>query len=125
MFPDVNIKSIMSFVRQGRSKKNQINEPSQREQELMSRIVELDPFSQIDRDRVKGILKEEEEKEVYAYERDNIAGLSEEDFDRLVQERYNRIEMEKDRNKLQTQIQKLKDHVSYLEVLRNDINDQY
>jgi len=53
---------------------------------------------------VKAIIKDDEEKEVYSYERDNVAGLSEDDFDRLVQERYNRIEMEKDRNKLQNQI---------------------
>ena len=51
----------------------------------------------MDKERIKAILKEEEEKEVYNYEKDNIAGLGEEDFDKLVQERYNRIEMEKDR----------------------------
>ena len=56
----------------------------------------------IDKDKIKTILKEEEEKETYNYEKDNIAGLSEEDFDKLVQERYNRIEMEKDRQKLNT-----------------------
>ena len=50
----------------------------------MAKIVELDPFSQIDKDKIKSILKEDEEKEVYHYEKDNVAGLSEEDFDRLV-----------------------------------------
>jgi hypothetical protein len=30
------------------------------------------------------LLKEDEEKEVYNFDRDNIAGLGEEDFDRLV-----------------------------------------
>lgn len=54
-----------------------------------------------------------------------MAGLGEEDFDRLVQERYNRIEMEKDRTKLQTQIQKLRDHMNYVESLRNETQDKY
>ena len=63
----------------------------------MARVVELDPFAQIDRERVRALLKEEEERETYLFEKDNVAGLSEEDFDRLVHERYNRVEMEKDR----------------------------
>lgn len=50
----------------------------------MSRVVENDPFANIDREKIKAILKEEEERENYQYERDNVAGLSEEDFDRLV-----------------------------------------
>lgn len=68
----------------------------------MNKIIDLDPFSQIDKEQIKVLLKEDEEKEVYNFDRDNIAGLGEEDFDRLVQERYNRIEMEKDRQKLLT-----------------------
>lgn len=81
----------------------------------MAKVVTLDPFSGIDKEKIKVILKEEEEKEQYNFEKDNIAGLGEEDFDKLVQERYNRIEMEKDRAKLQSQITQLKDHVTYLE----------
>lgn len=50
----------------------------------MKKVIELDPFCQIDKDRIKVLLKEEDEKEVYVYERDNIGGLSEEDFDKLV-----------------------------------------
>lgn len=128
MFPDVNIKQILNFVRQGRSKKpaqGQQAEVSSREQELMTRVVELDPFCSIDKDKIKVQIKEEEEKEIYLFEKDNVAGLSEEDFDKLVQERYNRVEMEKDRTKLQNQIQQLKDHVAFLESLRNDTNDKY
>lgn len=127
MFPDVNIKQILNFVRQGRSKKPALpqGEPSAREQELLAKVVDLDPFANIDKDRIKHIIKEEDEKEIYVFEKDNVAGLGEEDFDKLVQERYNRIEMEKDRTKLQTQIQQLKDHVQFLEHLRNDNNEKY
>eukprot|EP00347_Sterkiella_histriomuscorum_P023011 403336298 len=127
MFPDVNIKQILNFVRQGRSKKPGVGqgEPSSREQELLSKVVDLDPFSAIDKEKVKQVLKDEEEKETYVFEKDNVAGLNEEDFDKLVQERYNRIEMEKDKNRLSTQIQQLKDHVNFLELLRNDNNEKY
>ena len=40
---------------------------------MMNKIVELDPFSQIDKDMVKILLNKDEEKEVYTYERDNVA----------------------------------------------------
>jgi hypothetical protein len=77
MFPDVNIKQILNFVRQGKSKKTNVpqGEPSQREQELMARVVELDPFSSIDKEKIKGLLKEEDEKETYNYEKDNVANF--------------------------------------------------
>lgn len=38
-------------------------------------MVDLDPFAMIDKDKIKVILKEEEEKEIYLYEKDNVAGL--------------------------------------------------
>ena len=56
MFPDQNIKQILNFVRQGKSKKLPAGvpgEPSQREQDLMGRVVELDPFSNIDKEKIK------------------------------------------------------------------------
>jgi hypothetical protein len=89
MFNDVpNKNQLLNFVRQGRAKKPAVAIPgaevSQREAELMAAVVVADPFSAFDREKVKGTLKEEEEKEVYSYEKDNIGGLSEEDFDKLV-----------------------------------------
>ena len=92
MFTEVNNKQILNFVKNGRSKKpiGGIVEPSQREQELMAKVIAIDPFNSIDKEKIKVILKEEEEKEVYNFEKDNI-GLSEEEFDKLVEERYRRI----------------------------------
>jgi len=86
MFPDVNFKQVLSFVRQGKAKKAVIpGEENPRERELMSKIIELDPYSGVDKTRVKEILKEENEREEYSYEKDNqIANLAEEDFGRLV-----------------------------------------
>lgn len=99
MFPDVNFKQILSFVRQGKAKKATIpGEENPREKQLMAGIIELDPFSGVDKQRVKDFLKEEDEKEEYNYERDNqINNLTEDDFGRLIQERYTRAEMDKDK----------------------------
>jgi hypothetical protein len=97
-----------------------------REKELMSKVVELDPYSGLDKGRIKEILKEEDEREEYNYEKDNqITGLGEEDFGRLVQERYTRAEMDKDKQKLQNQIQQLQDHISYLETQYQEVEEQH
>jgi|TARA_B110000285_G_C15002597_1_gene552184 hypothetical protein len=51
----------------------------------MAAIVMLDPFSAVDTGRIKEVLKAEDEKEEYDFERDNqINGLTEDDFGRLV-----------------------------------------
>ena len=78
---------MLNFVRQGRTKKPMVpvgGEPTPREQELMGKVVGADPFSPFDKEKVKQLLKEEDEKEVYSYEKDNIGGLGEEDFEKLV-----------------------------------------
>lgn len=67
----------------------------------MSKIIELDPYNGVDKARVKELIKEENEREEYDYERDNqIANLAEEDFGGLVRERQTRAEMDKDKQKL-------------------------
>mmetsp|Transcript_23312 Transcript_23312/g.22930 ORF Transcript_23312/g.22930 Transcript_23312/m.22930 type:complete len:325 (-) Transcript_23312:756-1730(-) len=126
-FQNVNNKLILGFVKSGgRSKKLQGGgEISQKEQELLSKVVELDPFSSVDKDMIKQSLKEEEDIETYSYEKDNLGGLSEPDFDLLVQERHVRIKIEKDRVSFATEIQQLKDYISFLENKRNDVNDRY
>jgi hypothetical protein len=98
-----------------------LGEPSPREVELLSKIIGADPFSAFDKEAVKNSLKEEEEQEVYSYEKDNFGGLSEEDFEKLVSERITRVQLEKEKHKCATLLQKIKDHQSYLESLRSDI----
>ena len=66
---------------------------------MRSRVVQADPFSAFDRERVKTILKEEDEKEQYSFEKDNIGNLNEEDFEKLVSERHLRIQFEKEKQK--------------------------
>jgi len=75
--------------------------------------------------RVKEILKEKDDREQYDYERDNVAGLSEEDFERLVQERYSRAEMDKDKEKIQNQITQLNQHINFLEEQYREVEEQY
>lgn len=62
LFPD-NQKQILAFVRTGKTKKATIpgQEVNPLEEKLSKGIVDLDPFSGVDKARVKEILKQEEE----------------------------------------------------------------
>ena len=51
------------------------NDVNPREVELSKDIIVLDPFSTIDRQKIKELLKEEDEIETYDYEKDNVADL--------------------------------------------------
>ena len=51
------------------------NDVNPREVELSKDIIALDPFSTIDRQKIKDLLKEEDEIEAYDYEKDNVADL--------------------------------------------------
>jgi hypothetical protein len=58
--------------------------------------VELDPFSGIDLLAVNEIIKKMEQKEVYDYERDRPGpSIVQEQFDKIVDERFRRVKMEK------------------------------
>ena len=58
--------------------------------------MELDPFSGIDLLAVNEIIKKMEQKEVYDYERDRPGpSIVQEHFDKIVDERFRRVKMEK------------------------------
>ena len=123
MFPDGNARQILNFVKTGKAKKAaQIGEINPREQELLKNVVDLDPYSGVDKTRIKEIIKEEDDDEFYDYEKDNV-GLSREDFERLVAERHSRADMEKDKSKLQNRINQLNDHMSFLEQQYSDLEE--
>ena len=88
MFKDAsNRNQILKFVKQGHAKKPIVlvgAEASPKEVELMSRIILADPYSAFDREKVKTNLKEEDEQETYSYEKDNIGGLNEEEFEKII-----------------------------------------
>ena len=125
MFPDANYKQIMAFVRTGKAKKAPLPGENPREEELLRSVVDLDPFNGIDKNRIKEILKDEDDREQYDYEKDNVAGLGEDDFRRLVSERASRAEMDKDKDKLQQQISQLQNHMNYLEDQLRDIEEKH
>lgn len=77
MFGDQsNFKAIQAFVKTGKQKKVLgANDVNPREVELSKDIIALDPFSTIDRQKIKDLLKEEDELEIYDYEKDNVADL--------------------------------------------------
>jgi len=54
MFPD-SYKDFIAFVRNGPRKGNRKNqqEPHAKEQEMLSKVVELDPFCNHDKDKIK------------------------------------------------------------------------
>jgi len=108
MFPDANYRQIMAFVRTGKAKKATLpGETNDKERDLMKNIEELCPYKEVDKKRVKDILKDDDQIEVFDFERDGIQGLNEEEFDKLVQERHIRADMDKEKQKTQTQIQQL------------------
>ena len=124
MFPDANARQIQTFVKNGKGKRQPLpGEVNPREQELSRGIVDLDPFSGLDKERVKKIIAEEEEKEIFDFEKDNVAGLTYEEFERLILERYSRVDMNKDKDKLENQIKQLQQHINHLEEEFRESND--
>lgn len=106
---------MVNFVRQGKPKKaQQAGEPSQRELELSAGIIDLDPFNKQDKARVQEILKEEDDREFYEA-KDMVAGVSEEDWERLKQERATRVEMDRHKEMLEKKIQTLQEYINFLE----------
>lgn len=125
MFPDGNARQILNFVKTGKAKKHAPpGELNPKERELLKNVVDLDPFSGLDKKRIKEIIKEDDEEEVYDFEKDNI-GLSREDFERLVAERHSRADMEKDKQKLQNRINQLNDHMGFLEQQLNNLEEEH
>jgi hypothetical protein len=66
---------------------------------LLTNVVELDPFSGIDRGRIKDILKEEDEREHYT-KADKLGDLADDDWEKLVNQRQIRALMDKDKTSL-------------------------
>ena len=63
MFPESN-KQIVAFVKNGKGKRTTLSEELQRKKnELLESVVELDPFSIVDKDRINKTIQEEDEIE--------------------------------------------------------------
>jgi hypothetical protein len=77
--------------------------------------VDLDPFGQHDRKRVKEILKEEENVDEFDYQRDKIGEMTGEEFNLLKQERGIRVDMDKKKEMLSKKIATVQDYINFLE----------
>lgn len=126
--PD-SYKDFIAFVRNGPKKGNRKNqqEPHPKELELMQKVVDLDPFSAHDKDKIKNLYAQEGMKEMHVYERDRgQANITEEQFVEIVSKaRWTRIDINKDISKLQQMVQDLKDHMTHVEGLRDEVSEKF
>lgn len=113
-------------MRNGPKKNRKGNqEPHPREQEALAKVVELDPFSQHDKDKIKKEFNEEGVKETHVYERDRFANISEDQFDIVSQARRTRIEINKDTAKLQQMVTDLKDHINFTDHEKDEMEEKF
>lgn len=91
----------------------------------MRDIVDIDPFSQLDKDRVLAGIKIEEEDEKYILERDCPTDISQQEFSKYMPERYIRINLEKNRDVNNKRLNQLKDHLNYLRSDLNSLQDEF
>jgi len=64
MFPESNPKHLITFVKSGKGKKNQLSEELQQKRDgMLSEVIALDPFSGVDTERITQLIQEEDEIE--------------------------------------------------------------
>jgi len=91
----------------------------------MRDIVEIDPFSQLDKDRINAAIKIEEEEEKYVLDRDCPTDITQTEFQKYMPERYTRIQLEKTRDVNNKRLNQLKDHLNYLRGDLNSLQDEF
>jgi len=69
------VREVIDFVVKG-FQKARVQVSEERRNHLMHDIVDIDPFSQLDKDRVLAAIKIEEEDEKYILERDCPTDIS-------------------------------------------------
>jgi hypothetical protein len=112
-------RAILNFIRNGGKSANKAQtfgvnqEKNAKEQEMLNTICELDPYGVIDINLIKKRFVDENSKEHYTYERDNIQNLSSSEFDMLVEERMNRVEMNKQKDEMEQEINHIRDHKNF------------
>ena len=67
----------------------------------MQIVIDLDPFSGIDKDRISKAIQDEDEVEQFDYDKDNVGNLAPDQFKNLIHEREARVQMNKDKEKLE------------------------
>jgi WD40 repeat protein len=129
-FPQAN-RAILNFVKNGGKSANRAQgfgsnqERSAKEQELINQQNKLDPYSIVDINAIKKRITEENAKEHYSYERDNIQNLSPEEFDLLIEERMHRIEMNQQRDDMEQEINHIKSHKEFCEFNASELEEAF
>jgi len=118
------VREVMDFVVKGFGKARvQVSE--ERRQDLMKGIVDLDPFSFIDKDKVNAGIKVEEEEEKYVLDRDCPTDITPPEFQKYMGQREIRIQLEKTRDTNNKRLNQLKDHLNYLRGDLNGLTDEF
>lgn len=118
------MREVIDFVVKG-FQKARVQVSEERRNHLMRDIVDIDPFSQLDKDRVLAGIKIEEEDEKYILERDCPTDISQQEFSKYMPERYIRINLEKNRDVNNKRLNQLKDHLNYLRSDLNSLQDEF
>jgi hypothetical protein len=127
-FPQASKKAIENFVRNGKSANRGFNTSSDKtvkENEVLSQLCQLDPYTVTDETYIKKKFAEDNAKEHYSFEKDNIANLSPEEFDLLVEERMHRIEMNKQREDMDQEINQVKTHKDFCEFNSGELEEAF
>lgn len=92
---------------------------------MLADIVNLDPYKELDTEKVAGEIKIMEEEEKYVIERDKPTDISSEVFASYMPERYKRIQLEKHKETNNKRLNQLKDHLHYLRSDLNTLQDEF
>jgi len=92
---------------------------------MHAHIVDLDPFSTIDRLAVADLIKKMEQKEIYDFERDRPGpSIVQEQFNKIVEQRNIRLRMDKQKEAANKRLQNLKDFIKWYDENVRTLNDQ-
>ena len=115
-------KRTLAFVRAGKNT-CRVVVSEQKQKEMKAHIVNTDPCRDIDVGEVDKIIKQMQMEEEYIYERDHV-GFGEvlkEQFNKIVNERYLRIRLNKKAAEGQQRLSYLRDFIGHLEAEKKDI----
>lgn len=111
---------IKEFIKKGKKDaRMQISDIEKKN--LTSHIVALDPFCEIDKLEVNGVIKEKEEVENYQYERDKPGEVTKEQFEYCTDARQQRIKLNKLKEEADKRLNNLKDYKNYLEDIKTEL----
>jgi len=117
-------KDYVEFISKGKPQ-CRVQVPLEQRTQMHSHIVDLDPFSTIDRLAVAETIKKMEQKEIYDFERDRPGpSIVQEQFNKIVEQRNIRLRMDKQKEAANKRLQNLKDFIKWYDENVRQLNDQ-